>query len=546
MQEASVATTTAEAILARYDLAVVDGKRQHALAIMLDLLRAQPESIWLDCARSMLLRGSADMAEHILTAGLDISPESSDLSLALAGIYKQSRRYSAAEALLRSLLAVRPDHAGAGFLLARMLHELGRPNAAAATLRSLFRTRKFDVDLVIQAVELLDEAGRQVDAVAICEDEIASGVTDARLHAYAGMLHIQLGGFSLSRKRYLYALKNDARTFEWNVPVALSSLQRYESADHEDFGLFHRGLAQTGLDGQARTSLLFALGKAHDDVGGYAQAADYLRQANASVRPAIPWSRKKWQQGIESRLKAKPKASRTVGAQDWAPLFIVGVPRSGTTLIAELLSRHPDICNRGELPWLPKIAQQIEHAGHNNVSALKHAASAYQLHLLQDDGVHARWFIDKEPLNLLRVDLIMAMYPGARVIFCQRNARDIALSLWSQYFASGTQGYAYNFADIAAVIRGCRRMMSHWLNIYGHAIQVVNYEELTLDTAFHIGRIAAWLGLPEYADQNNTDAARTIISTGSLWQARQPVYGRSVNRWRSYLPYVPELLRIAE
>lgn len=429
-------------------------------------------------------------------------------------------------------------------MLAQMHHEQSRPQAAAIALKALFIRRRYDVDLIIQAIELLDDAGRQADAVAICEDEIAAGALDPRLHAYAGMLHNKLGNFLLSRERYMYAVANHEKALEWNIPIGLSSQQRYKTDTHGDFELFRRGLDRLDLSSQARASLLFALGKAHDDIGDYERAADYLRQANDLVRANSPWSRKKWQRGIESRLLAKQRTTRISGNTEWAPLFIVGVPRSGTTLVAELLSRHADVCNRGELPWLPQLAQQLESSSIDNMPLLEQAASTYQARLLQDDGIHAKWFIDKEPMNLLRLDLIMAMYPNAKVIFCQRNARDTALSLWSQYFSGGSQGYAYDLTDISAVIQGCRRVMSHWKIRYSHAIHVVHYEDLTSDPDSCIARVTAWLELSKLGFACASDDHQSTISTGSLWQARQTVYSRSVNRWRHYEPFIPELKRL--
>ena len=522
-----------------------DRRRAHGglFDTQLTELNGSLEADWLERARTLVVSNDIDAAAIVLTSAIAAHPDSSDLRLALAGVYQQNRHFAKAEKLLRELLTQYPDNVAASFLLARMLSHQGRLQAMASTLRGLFHHGVHDADLVIQAVELLDEGGRQTDAAAICEDEIAAGSADPRLHAYAGMLHIQLGEFEQARERYMYAVANDKRAFEWNIPIGLSSLQRYEDLSHADFELFRNGLKQFDLNDQARTSLQFALGKAHDDIGDFAQAARYFRDANAMVRATNPWSRKHWQHAIASRLVAKARPCRGDFSTDWTPLFIVGVPRSGTTLTAELLSRHPDVCNRGELHWLPKVAQQLELTGHDNTAQLEHATSIYEAQLLQDDDTGAKWFIDKEPLNLLRLDLIMAMYPNARIIFCRRNSRDTALSLWSQYFTGGAQAYAYDLVDIATVIQSCNRMKSHWLTRYARSIHVVHYEELTSNPTSCVSQLASWLGLSE-CDYLNTKNRQASINTGSLWQARQPVYIRSVERWRNYAPYLPELLRI--
>ena len=516
----------------------------------LDALIAQlagsPEAGWLDSARALILRNDFHAARRVLEAAVSEHGKSLDLNRSLAGIYQQLKRSSQAENLLQVILDEYPDDAASAFLLARMLHEQGRTQAMSVILGDYFRQRTgHDADLVITAIELLDGAGRQADAAAICEAEIASGLTDARLHAYAAMLQIQLGEFQLARARYVFAINHHERAFEWNTAVGLSSLQRYRDPQHGDFALFERALARHDLNDRARSSLLFAMGKAHDDLGDYAHAAHYFREANALVKASSPWSRKTWHNAVTSRLTARSRDPLKSHDSGWSPLFIVGVPRSGTTLTAELLSRYSEVCNRGELQWLPKLAQNVELSGHSDLAALEQAKSIYESHLLQDDGCRAKWFIDKEPLNLLRVDLIMAMYPQARIIFCERNPRDTALSLWSQYFTGGTQGYAYDLADIRAVLDGCRRMKSHWLSKYPDALRVLKYEELASDPALSIGKLASWLELPRF-DHARSAPDRTSISTASVWQARQPVYTSSIGRWSHYVPYVPDLLKISE
>jgi hypothetical protein len=216
--------------------------------------------------------------------------------------------------------------------------------------------------------------------------------------------------------------------------------------------------------------------------------------------------------------------------------------RSGTTLVAELLSRHPDVCHRGELSCLPALAQKLSGIPPGWIEAHAQAAASYERQLRQDDS-DAHWFIDKQPMNLLHIDLIMALWPNARIIYCRRNPRDTALSLWSQSFLDDAQGYAYDFTDIATVIKDCERVMAHWHKRHAKAIHTLAYEKLTADPAAGMAELADWLGLPP-CDLLSARSRPTTISTASLWQARQPVHTGSVERWRHYAPYLPELLRI--
>jgi len=526
--------------LAMYQRQCMLGGMQEARRALLDALAGAPEAEWLALARALVLRSDVETAHFVLSAAVIAHPVSVDVRYALAGILQQRGETEAAEALLHALLAEDPTHAAATFLLARLLSQHGRLHAAADALCQLFRHAAQDVETVIRAVEMLDDLQRVTDAAAICENHIAAGSTDPRIHAYAGMLSNKLGQFERARKRYAFALAHSPQAVEWNIPIGLSSLQRYHHSDHADFQLFRDVLQQPGLSENARITTLFALGKACDDVADYAQAAHCLRQANALAHAHSTWSRKRWRRIVEARLTAKPFPFRLAASDGWTPLFLVGVPRSGSTLLSELLGRHPLICNRGELSGMATLARRLETVDTRSPLAFEQAAATYAAQLRQDDS-NAHWFIDKQPLNLLHVDLILTLWPNARIVHCRRSPRDTALSLWSQSFHDRAHDYACDFDDIAALIQGCERLHVHSSAHHDSSIRSVPYADLITDPGRYLNELLRWLGLPEH-DLLSATSPEHAISTASAWQARQPVYAHSLARWRLYAPHVPELL----
>jgi tetratricopeptide (TPR) repeat protein len=510
---------------------------------------SRTEQDWLKSVRTLVLRGDLPAAQESIARARADHPGSIELRRTQAGIYQQSGRAAEAEALLRELLGQDPGDAAAAFALARMLSKQGRMAAAAATMRACFTgsENRRDPDLVINAVELLDNCDRKADAAAIALSAIGENPEDVRLYAYASMLQMQLGQFEQARQHYLFALKHDERAWEWHMPIGLSSAQRYANRGHPDFALFHDGLQRKDLSEKARSELHFALGKAYDDIGDYEEAARHLREGNAIVHRLTKWSRKDWRRSIEARLAAKPIRHKVEPSAHFTPVFIVGMPRSGTTLLAELLSRYPRVCNRGELPWIANLAEQGDLIDNDDEKALQRAAAIYTAQSRQDDADDAHWFVDKQPLNFRYVDLMLAMFPHAKVIYCQRGERDIALSLWKQCFTKDVQGYAYDFDDIALVLRDCRRLRSHWCGRFPDSVRITHYEDLVSDPSATVASLAQWIGLP--TPSTHDDAAgrpASQISTASLWQARQPVNTRSIERWKRYAAYVPELVRIAQ
>ncbi|MET0226543.1 MAG: sulfotransferase, partial [Dokdonella sp.] len=427
---------------------------------LLQALVGSPSALWLEVGRTLALRSDTDTAARVFAAALAEHAEDIDLGLALAGMQWQQKQYSGAEAILQALLERHPTHAAAAFMLARLRKEQGRMLGAETALSGLFRHARQSSAVTIQAIELLDDCGRKRAAAEMCENAIAAGSRDPRLHAYAGMLQVQLGDFERSREHYLFALQHSAQAVDWEAANALASLQRYRDGEHADFALFRRLLERTDLSERARASVLFALAKAYDDLGDVAHAVDFFRRANALIAAATAWSRKHWRRAVEARLSAKGLPRRTAENDDCIPIFIVGAPRSGTTLVAELLARSSVVCNRGELAWLPFFAQQMARAGKPDAVLLDQIAAAYLAQLRQDDS-NARWFIDKQPLNFLHVDLIAALFPQARIIHCERNSRDTALSIWMQHFAGPENAFAYEFANIAVVLNDASRLVAH-------------------------------------------------------------------------------------
>lgn len=515
----------------------------------MDLLRDAHE--WLAIAQAQLAAGKVSAAQATVALALSQHPDSSELRRVQAGVFRQNGREGEAELLLRELLETNPGDVASAFALADMLKGQGRTAAAASSiLACLTQPRnRGAADLAIHAIELLVDCDRKVEAAAIVAEAIEANPGDSRLHAYAGMLLIQLGKFSQARQHYLFALEHDQRAWEWHAGIGLTAAQRYQSPADPDFALLHTGLQRQDLSDKARVELHFALGKAHDDVSDFEQATRHFREGNIIVHRSMRWSRKAWRRSIEARLASDPITHELDPFPGFTPVFIVGMPRSGTTLLAELLSRHPSVSNRGELPWIAKLAGLPVFLGRPDRADLQDAAATYAARSRQDDAGDTRWFIDKQPLNFRYVDLMLALFPNAKVLYCRRAPRDTALSLWMQCFLEDVQGYSYDFADIMLVMRDCERLMTHWRVHWPDSIRAVWYEELVADTHGVIESLSQWIGLP--TSESSAPAAifestASAISTASLWQVRQPINSRSIGRWRNYADRVPELLQFPE
>jgi len=538
------ATNTAPEFIAEYASHLNTLGPQAALAALQARLSPFPAADWVNCARALIDGGALSEAADLLIAAGRRFPTAVEVGYWLANVFRMTAHYSEAEALLHALIAMQPAYADTQFLLAETLKEQGRLSASAGTVLALLESGVADIETTLTALNFLDTCGRTKEAAEFCERVIAHGEHDPRIYAHAGRYAMRLGQFDLARQRYMHALHSEVRAIEWHIPQALASSQRYSSLQHPDFALFDEVLQNSNVSASARASTLFALGKAFDDIGDYAQAACRLREANAIVNRDAIWSDAAWQHAIDEKIRHPMPPLQVPTRHEWTPIFIVGLPRSGTTLVEERLTRHPDVTGRGELSWMPSLVQELSQRSEAvDNEALEYAANMYFAQVRQDDRP-THWYVDKQPLNFLHLDLIAALFPNAKIIYCERNVRDTALSIWSQHFAGDKGGFAYDFSNIAGVARGCARIMEHWRNTLPIQIYNVTYMQMVQAPEQTIAGLQAFLGLPVRDLLSTKPKAESAIITASMWQARQPIYDRSVNRWQAYAPYLPELIEL--
>ncbi len=238
------------------------------------------------------------------------------------------------------------------------------------------------------------------------------------------------------------------------------------------------------------------------------------------------------------------------------PVFIVGMPRSGTTLVEQIISAHPAAYGAGELPDIIGLVRALpgflrnnrepypECVGELNENAEFALSERYLEKIRLSPGDPER-VTDKMPHNFLHVGLIALLFPNARIIHCTRNPVDTCLSCYFQDFM-GRHTYAYNLEDLGYYYGEYRRLMAHWREVLPMQFMDVNYEELTANAEANSRRIIEHVGLPW--DERCLEFYKTgrNVATASYDQVRQPIYRKSVERWRNYEQHISPLLSSLE
>ena len=310
-------------------------------------------------------------------------------------------------------------------------------------------------------------------------------------------------------------------------------------------------LAKGGLAEKHRAQIHFNLGRLYDKRGEYAQAfAQY--QAGNRFTP-VTFDAQAWQERITCLIDtfshdAVIHAPRADNRSE-RPIFIVGMPRSGTTLVEQILSMYPEVAAAGELADIGALVSELEEL-------LEHTSPANDLARLsreQCDSMAHRYLdllggrypnalrvTDKMPQNFLRLGWIALLFPGTRVIHCVRDPLDTCLSCYFQMF-SGDHPYAYDLANLGAYYRQYQRLMRHWCKVLDIPIFELRYEDLVRDPE-KLGRaMVEFCGLKWDKRCLEFHKSERSVATASFQQVRRPIYSGSIGRWQHYAEYLDQL-----
>jgi Flp pilus assembly protein TadD len=331
----------------------------------------------------------------------------------------------------------------------------------------------------------------------------------------------------------------------------LARLKKFSASDRPFMDKAEKVL-KTGMPAQDRLCLHFALGKMYDDCQEWDKSFEHYRQANLLKKKDydIKLDKKMFEQHKKAFNADSIRKYQEMGNASAMPIFIVGMPRSGTTLMERMITSSDRAAGAGELQEIPRIAGLLAPADdprrfsasiRSNLNAENIASySAGYLHILQQADPNADRIVDKLPGNYSYLWLISILFPKATIIFAQRHPLDIGLSCFFQNFS--TIRWADDMSMIAAVYRLHREIMDYWRSVLPDGkIVEVQYERLVEDPEIHGKRMLQSCGLEWRGDGLERYKKEKIVKTASLWQVRQPIYQSSKMRWKNYAPQLADL-----
>jgi len=351
-----------------------------------------------------------------------------------------------------------------------------------------------------------------------------------------GNLAEQSGNVEEARRWFNAALEVDAN--HAGALARLADTLNFAEATPAQLSLFKRLSERATIADDA--DLLFALGRALEQQGDFAAAWDRYAAANQLDAPTLPpYQPQVIEQGV-ARLREVCTTSwlaERQTAESFAPLFICGMFRSGSTLLEQMLAAHPAFKPAGEREFLPRLVATQLPMYPADVERLDRAtltlwAEAYANEAKEIHGSDRR-LTDKRPDNVLHLGLARALFPRAKVIITRRDWRDVATSLFATRLGAAAN-YATDLANIRHYLQQLQLLIEHWQQLWGADLLVVNYERLVSDPRAELGRVLEWLGEPWDDRCLAFHELRNPVRTASVLQVRRPLNRDSVGRWQRF------------
>ena len=493
-------------------------------------------------------------AENLCRAYLQQRGHHTEAMRLLAEIGTKFNSYDEAEFLLESCIVLEPDNTNAHFDYVNVLHKRQKFGEALEQAQELRRKApgkpQFDLLYANQSLAV----GEFDEAVGIYRTQLGEMPNNPTLHLSIGHALKTVGkqAEAIDAYRGAYRVAPDFGDAYWSL--ANLKTYRFEEAEIERMREHEAASATKLVD---RYHLCFALGKALEDRGQYAESFNYYERGNRLKRDELKYDWRRISEEIDLQVEhvcsALLDSKRGSGSSARDPIFIVGLPRAGSTLIEQILASHSQIEGTMELPNILALAHKIDgrrrvgdearypgNLGELTKDELTGFGDAY----VRDTMIHRKaetpYFIDKMPNNFRHLGLVHMILPNAKIIDARRGAMSCCFSGFKQLFAEG-QEFTYGLEEVGHYYRDYVRLMDHWDAVLPGKVLRVDYHDVVTDLEAQVRRLLDFIGVPFEQGCIDFHANDRAVRTASSEQVRQPIFRSGLDQWENYLPYLNPL-----
>lgn len=498
-----------------------------------------------------------EKATEYFTKLQQLAPGRADVAYYLAESHRLSRQYQLALVEYDNAIAlsgVKPE------ILTRKadcFRKMRRTQAAIDCLRQIPIIKPVHVDAVASLVSCYIDIDEYAEAERLLGEAIETDPSNAHLHYELALLHRNFGELTKAAACFekTLSLAPDAATVYYNY----ARVKKFD-ADDPIIEKMQRYLAklpekeETDSQLKDKTELLFALGKIAEDCEQYEQAFGYWQKGNTLKRRTF-----EYQVGNDTKRVAAMKKTFNAKLVDElqldtsegpTPIFILGMPRAGSTLCEQILSSHREIRGMDEMTLLPELLGELEDSMRLPFPELMTRVDTRQLNALRDNYVafvsgkaNRRYFTDKLPGNFWLIALVRILFPHSLIIHAHRNPIDTGFSCYKHLF-SGPQKFAYDLTEIKQYIKLYQDLMAYWHEMLPGAIFDLRYEDLVANPQATVRSLLSFCGLPWQQDCLDFYKTRRSVRSSSAAQIRQPLHTGAVGFWQHYKEQLHELTEL--
>lgn len=494
---------------------------------------------------TLLDAGQTEEAVASLEEAVALLPNYVDALINLGSAYNEQGQFEKAVPPLARALEGDPASASTHRNLGHALEELDRHERAALHYREALRLGPDSADLRTRLADCLRETDRFTEALAEAEQALALDPEYAPALVAVGNVYKNQGRHNEALVAYRRALALDPRLP--GAYLSLAAVKRFRPED-EDLRRMEGLAASLDEEVKALPGLHFALGKIYGDCQDYERSFRHYAEGNRLRRAKIDYDGGGRSRRVEELMEVfTPELfaqHAPLGSESALPVFILGMPRSGTTLTEQIISSHPRAVGAGELPDFTRMSNTLQTflgdpapyprcVARLTGKVARDFQQVYLERLRRDAGEETLRVTDKMPGNFLYLGLIGLLFPRARVIHVRRHPIDNCLSIFFQSF-NDAHGYAFDLRELGLYYRDYERLMAHWRRVLPNPLLEFPYEDLVADQEAASRRLIGFCGLPWDDACLHFHETERAVHTASHWQVRQPIYRSSVERWRRY------------
>ena len=519
-----------------------------------NLLKALPAPVL--GAMDLMHEGKLHKAEQVCRQFLQQNKHQVDAMCLLAEIGLKLKVYDDAEFLLESCVDLYPDNEHAKALYINILNRLGKFKEGAKQAETFLEQFNAQLALVITVKATLANCyinlGQLARGQAIYQEILRQFPDRAGIHVQLGHAYKTTGDYDLAIAAYqqAYNQQRDYGDAYWS----LANIKTYQFSDQE-LAQMQQVLQQESTAVDDRVHINFSLGKTYEDREEFSRSFDFYQQGNALKKQSINYDAAKSTALIDQQIKHCSKAlfeqRSNVGNSSADPIFILGLPRAGSTLLEQILASHSKVDGTMELHNILGTALKLRGRIVNDEPQYPKnlwELTGQQLKQLGDNFMrdtqpyrkNAPLFIDKMPNNFIHIGLIKLILPNAKIIDARREPMACCFSGFKQLFGEG-QDFSYGLSDVATYYQDYVRLMNHWDDVMPGSVLRVQHEELVHDFESQVRRILDYCQLPFEQSCLEFYNTKRNIYTPSAQQVRRPISTKGLEQWKNFEPYLGEL-----